>query len=296
MYRCECGGRVIWVEGELVCEKCGLTVKDQFVPTCFENEKLGSYIGRYGEDASRYRGFTEGENKLLKRYSDLYLRPSLEKNEMRLEAMAERLEFQLGLPRHLREEALKIVLMNGPNFSEGLMAYAYVLAARRRGIWALSWHVIHKKLRELGYKAEVSYSLKYNIGKKVRASYYLPHIVERVVFYIRGRSKGRGSMKYFTSLLNESERVLALVDKVRFTGHSPYSMAVTCVFLAEQMLARKERRKAFFTQKELARLTGVSIYTIREISSFVRGLLSELDEAVVLKSVIKPSVKYGGQG
>lgn len=296
MSKCSCGGRVIWVEGERVCENCGLTVKDQAIPVYFENEKLGSYIGRCGEDASKYKGFTEGENRLLKRYSDLYLRPSLEKNGMRLEAMGERLEFQLGLPRHLREEALKIVLMNGPNFSEGSVAYAYVLAARRRGIWALSWHVIHKKLRALGYKAEVSYSLKCNVGKKVRSSYYLPHIVEKVVFYVKERSKGRNLMKYFTKLLNESERILALVDKIRFTGHSPYSIAVTCVFLAEQMLARKERRKASFTQRELAYLTGVSIYTIRETSSFIRELLSELDKSLVLKSVIKPPAKYSGQG
>ena len=294
MHYCRCGGRTIKIEEEFVCERCGVVLgihEDLVNRQAVKERKLGSYLGLFRENVSLFDGLSEGNGTYIKKYSDLFLRPKEEKIKSRLEAMAERLENQLGLPRFLREEAIDILLKSGKSATEATLAYAYVVAARKRGNWYISWHVVQRKLRELGYRSDISDIF----ANDVHVDYlnYLPSLAEKVSFFVKERvkRKGKNPFIYFNELLKEARALFDKFDKYELEGHSPYSLAVTGIFLAEIQLARRERRKPFFTQQELAKLTNISIYTIRETSSFMRRILGDLNRPADLKPIIKVKVK-----
>jgi len=294
MHYCRCGGRTIKIDEEFVCEKCGVVLGTHEYPInqqIIKEGRLGSYLGLFKEDVSLFDGLSEGNGTYIKKYSDLFLRPKEEKVKSRLEVIAERLENQLSLPRFLREEAIDILLKSGKSATEAALAYAYVVAARRRGNWYISWHVVQRKLRELGYRSDISDIFTNDVH--VDYLNYLPSLAEKVSFFVKEKvkRKGKNPFIYFNELLEEARELFNKFDKYELEGHSPYSLAVTGIFLAEVELAKRERRRPFFTQQELAKLANISIYTIRETSSFMRRLLGDLNRPADLKPVIKVKVK-----
>lgn len=270
----------------MVCEKCGRTVTFVYENSNIDHRRhpLGSLIGR----ASRNEPIFHTSESYMRRYSNIFLKSREEKAEYRLRLLAERVENLLGLPSYLREDAIRLFMRRASARSLGALAYAYVIAARTKGNWAISWHTIHKKLKELGIRADIEDVAE--PGKTSTYSNYVPRIVEKVAFAFKERlaSIGMNPHTYYRELLLACRKILDSIDRTQLEGHSPFSVAVTLVYLSEHEWARKECRRPLFTQAEIATLTGISIYTIRETATLIRRLIS--DNAVSAKSVVKARV------
>ena len=224
----------------------------------------------------------------MRKYSNIFLKSKEEKAECRLRSLAERVENLLGLPSYLREDAIKLLMKRATTKSLGALAYAYVIAARMKGNWAISWHTIYKRLKELGIRADIEEMA--DIKRTPTYSNYMPRIAEKVAFAFKERlsSVGVNPHAYYRKLLLVCRELLDRIDRTQLDGHSPFSVAVTLVYLSEHELARREGRRPLFTQAEMARLTGVSIYTIRETGCLIRRLIS--DNATGPKAIIEAKV------
>lgn len=227
----------------------------------------------------------------MRKYSNIFLKSKEEKTEYRLRLLAERVENLLGLPSYLREDAIKLLMKRASAKSFGALAYAYVLAARMKGNWAISWHTIYKRLKELGIRADIEEMAE--MKKTPTYSNYMPRIVDKAAFAFKERlsSMGMNPHTYYKKLLTACREFLDRIDRTQLDGHSPFSVAVTLVYLSEHELAKREGRRPLFTQAEIATLTGVSIYTIRETGCLIRRLIS--DNAISPKTVIEAKIQYG---
>ena len=151
MSRCHCGGVFVNIEDEVVCERCGrILTQEKYYAEAYTNKNvgLGSLIGKGVRNNETFGNY-------MRKYSNIFLRPREEKAEYRLKGLAERVENLLGLPSYLREDAIKLLLKRTSVRSIGTLAYAYIMAARERGNWAISWHTVHRKLKEMGIKADI---------------------------------------------------------------------------------------------------------------------------------------------
>lgn len=276
------------LEGEEVCEKCGCALTSVYGDLNVERgrDHLGSTIGK--ARAGRLNSIFSTSESYMRKYSNIFLKSREEKDEYRLNLLAERVEVLLGLPSYLREDAIKILMSKASVRSIGALAYAYIIAARMRGNWAISWHIIHKKLRELGIRAEIE-ELANLRGTSTHLN-YVSRIINKVAFAFKERlvPLGVDPHTYYMRLHSLVRRIACSVDNTQLGGRSPFSLAVTLVYFAERELAREERRKPLFTQAEIAALTGVSIYTIREAVTLLRRLI--FNNAASAKSIIEAKV------
>ena len=274
------------LEGEIVCESCGRTVTPIYgapYANC-KGRPLGSLMGK----ASTGEPIFHTSESYMRKYSNIFLKSKEEKAEYRLRTLAERVENLLGLPSYLREDAIKLLMGRASAKSFGALAYAYVVAARMKGNWAISWHNVHKRLKELGIRADIEEMA----GMKKTSTYsnYVPRIAEKVAFAFKERASsiGMNPHTYYRKLLLACRELLGHIDRTQLDGHSPFSVAVTLVYLSEHEQARREGRRPLFTQAEIATLTEVSIYTIRETGCLIRRLIS--DNAASPKTVIEAKV------
>lgn len=214
----------------------------------------------------------------------------------------------LGLNKTVKESANKVFLHlvektspedGGPRvFSKSVQAlagYSVLVSCRRLGVKRVSWREIQTLMSKLGLEFKLSYVAPYVTRLKScldhsgvdRGAFNIINLVEmearvyvsRVTEYLvnnkcLGLTRAR---RYNRMLVN---RVHELLDELShdISGFSPKTISATLVYFAQLDLAKKCLGDPYFpslTQREFSKVTGVSIYTLREQLTKLRRMLTK---------------------
>ena len=73
-----------------------------------------------------------------------------------------------------------------------------------------------------------------------------------------------GATKFQEDLLTRGYELLGRLRSIHRGGRKPLITAIAAIYAADRLLAKEERRKPVLTQQRLAKIAGISEYSIRE--------------------------------
>lgn len=156
-------------------------------------------------------------------------------------------------------------------------AYCLLYATREsRDSYPLTIQEVVKAFKMVGHRVsapaiiKVGFHCREVFGGPLRvrgSEEFLRRIVERVIsdkeIATTMKDMGMNPHRFKGKLLRFSSRLLGSLTRDK-CGRNPYTLAVSSIYAAEKILARKEGRRLIFTQRSLARAASVAEYSIRE--------------------------------
>jgi transcription initiation factor TFIIIB Brf1 subunit/transcription initiation factor TFIIB len=298
-----CRGRIVSVDYELVCSKCGATygelsssfhqVYDLKSAELPEGLRLGSFMGsRYNHEPSSNLSFSASTYSYMKITSDLNDLGKTYRSLEYVSSIIDRVSSKMMLPKRISNVSKYIAyrMLSHTVHERGtlpaLAAYSIVVACRNSGL-PHSWKSIRECMSILGYNIRLRHLVKVSINAeektKVGPEIYLHLFIKKLVNEekIMERIKNRGIKAdgYYTALLQESKHICKAIGYDAIEGYSPLAVAATCVYLAESYLAKIGNRKKLFRQQEYCDMLKISKFTIREQGVKFRKILRQKNEA-----------------
>lgn len=292
-----CGGVVIEIEGEKVCRSCGCVhgyskvaspATRTLVEPCHKNRDRRSLsfnlLLMRRTDGKDGEGFIRRAREIIGRLCDnLGLNKTVEESANRT--------FLYLVRRAMPDDG------SGPKtFSKSVQAlagYSVLVSCRRLGVKRVGWREVQRIMSKLGLEFRLSYiapyvtRLKSSLGHLGidRGAFNIISLVEtearvyasRVTEYlVSNKHLGLTNARRYNRML--VDRVYELLDGLShdISGFSPKTISATLVYFAQLDLAKKCLEDPNFpslTQREFSKVTGVSIYTLREQLTKLRRML-----------------------
>lgn len=287
--RCrECSGAVIDAGDELVCNVCGAVKEKESLegwsaiksPRAMDytNQVLGGYLGPL-VNPTEARGFSQASSTFdyLKKISDFAGRD--DSTLYSCVGMIERVCEKLSLPGIVAGQAVviakKLLTVKRSRTditTAAVSAYAVIIACKIERVTSVGVREIVEAYRLLGRRVKTSALIELSLSSQVhagarKAEDYIGRVVAQLSsgsLSLELRERGSNPAAYFSKLRQCAEAVLAAVDQPSRGGHSPCTLAATAVYAGETVLARKEGRRRFFSQRRVASCVRVAEYTVRE--------------------------------
>ncbi len=278
-------GRIVDAGDEMVCSSCGMVSTKEVIEKSEErtpqaidytNHSLGSYLGplEYGYEEIFSKGLSSSPStfKYLKIISDFSHKE--EAGVYNCAKLVERVCEKLVLPAAVVGESVTIARSvmdlrrgHGEITIAAISAFSVINACKRLRVTSVGLREIVEAHRNLGYRVKASVINEISIDSPIRtkprrAEEYLANVLVRLRMAMEGSDGFEPG--YFGSLHEAARTALESVEGPARGGHNPRALAATAVYAGEIALARKEARKKFLSQKEIAACIGVAEYTIRE--------------------------------
>lgn len=298
---CElCGGRILSVDYELVCSACGAVqgVEEQSIHSVYDFNsidlldelRLGSYVGSRYEDKELAGNISSSGSNLyyIKKTSDFN---QLGKSYRTLEYVSKMIDAccgMLNMPKRIANMAKLLCyrMLNRSGYKRGTLpaiaGFSIIASCRSCGI-AMPWRSVKESLKLLGHQVRLRHLIDISINEKDK----LIIAPDRYLNILAGRLLDEQRIKdritemrltyrnYHKSLLLQAKIILQALDKNKVQGYNPQLVAATCLFLAENILAKKEKRRRVFSQTEFSEITKVSKFTLREQAVKFRRVIRE---------------------
>jgi len=291
--RCsECGGQVIYVNGEYVCTRCGLVISEEKISMNpewkpAEDDKrsrvgppLTNMLPSMGISTTVGKTFTDNlsENQIKSMFNMKILADSITKgNNRTLYKAASAIQYicdSLNLPKQVREEAMKIfVKSHERDLIKGRIVDIFALASVYLACRIMG---VGKTLKDIsqvnvgGRKVDRFKLYEYvkliteGLGIKVNAISIeqLIHVIAAKVY------NGVDCFEKKLETIRNAEEILSKLPKEFFFGKDPNGIAAAIVYLASL------KSGVTITQKEVARHAGVTEVTVRKRSREIGRILS----------------------
>lgn len=250
---------------------------------------LGSYIDYHKSSKfSPLRGSRIPESRQilfrrLKKSHDIYGRFVNHQTEYRIFRILNQISSNLNLPSHVRDTAAyiyrKIKNKHQARITNhvAVIAVCIFLAIREQNhLTPFTLKEICGAFQRIGHRinerilTRTALSLRINLGYQVkirRSEDYLSRLISEV-----SNSKTLGAKipkeiepkTYWQKLYLKALEILGKIPHIERGGRNPYVFAASIIYAAEQRLAYEQGRKPSLTQKEIAHLTSVAEYSIRD--------------------------------
>ena len=271
-----CGKVVRQVEEE---EKFHLEVHIQ-APSQLSDTRLGSYVGDRSDKHSQADFNGVSTLGFAKPLSDTM---GMDGSELKCKAMIRRVADRLFLPAFVQQNATALawkVLAEGDGGKRrirlaAVSAYSILSAARAAGRDHVSPKAIMQAFNDIGQKVTTSALLHLGMDSSVDVRPSDPAALLRTVLnglqadekvLKRLRKNGVEPAPYFRRLLQASQTVLAAMDGMK-DGRNPRTVAAGSVYLAS-----KDASPGVVTQGTVAKIAGITEYTVRDfVATINRG-------------------------
>jgi transcription initiation factor TFIIIB Brf1 subunit/transcription initiation factor TFIIB len=289
---------------EFVCPKCGIVKEKEVLENDgralpkfeFGNHALGSYMGskQTTNEERRSKGFSKANSTYgyLKVVSDFAGRE--DGADYACFRMIRRVCEKLFLPHFVVQQAASVarkVLATEHHDRRvtiaAVSAYSLIVACKVEAVASVSVREIVDAHTALGRRVRVSSIIQLSLESPIktvarRPEQYISKILAKLSLNQRiGQTlirEGRPQTVFLNSLRSTALEVLAEIDDGVTAGRRPCALAASAVYAAEVVLARRESRKRWITQKDLAECGDSAEYTIR-------GQVSEIFMPVVERIV-----------
>jgi transcription initiation factor TFIIIB Brf1 subunit/transcription initiation factor TFIIB len=274
---------------EFVCPTCGIVKEkevienDGRVPSkiVFGNHALGSYMGarQTTYEERRSMGFSKANSTYgyLKVVSDFAGRE--DGPDYSCFRMIRRVCEMLHLPQ--------VVVQQGANVARRVLtsehhehrvtiasvsAYSLIVACKIEGVTSVSVREIVDAHTALGRRVKASSIIRLSLDSAIktnprRPGEYVSKILAKMSLNERLSQtlirEGLSMTGYLNSLRSKALDILREVDVGLTEGRRPCALAASAVYSAELVLARRESRRRWITQRELAECSDSAEYTIR---------------------------------
>ena len=286
----ECFGSVVDVGEEMVCSSCGIVTQKEVIDSPaggqlqaidFTGQALGGYLGSAEPTSEeRHSGGLSGSQS---RYSYLKVISDYAGREdgtvYACAKMVERACDLLALPRVVMAEAVivaKRILGDLPRrsaTSAAVSAFAIVTACKVIGGMPIGARDVIATLRAMGKRVRMSDLIQLSLDVPSHSSPRKPaDCLQRVVAKLgtnqrlvrRLSAAGTPPVEYFRAVRGGADAALDEVDELAKSGHNPWALAATSLYVAESRLSKLEGRKPRISQKDVGIAAGVAEYTVRE--------------------------------
>lgn len=288
--RCtECNRPLVDAGDEFVCPSCGIVKEKEVLENdarvspnfVFGKHALGSYMGSLHstEEEIRSRGFsrTNSTYGYLKVVSDFAGRGG--GADYACFRMIRRVGEKLFLPNLVIQQAANLArkVLATKNHDRrvtiaAVSAYSLVAACKIEAITSVTIREIVDAHNALGRRVKASSIIQLSLESPFktaprRPEDYVSKVLVKLSFNARiGQTLAREGIPlngFLSSLRSTTLEVLAEIDGTLTVGRRPYALAASAVYAAEVVLARRESRKRWITQRDLAECGDSAEYTIR---------------------------------
>ena len=287
----DCQGSLVDAGEEFVCPNCGVVAEKEILETgkalagtvpILGAQPLGSYLGSISPTARERssKGFSSSNSTYayLKLISDSAGREdgSLHECARMIERVGEKLSlpgFVLAQAASLARKVLPLKEANRRVTIASVSAFSLDSACKLAGVRSVSTREILEAHRSLGRRVKMSSLIQLSLDSGIRTKPRTPEDCLTKVFVGLSRSQGLtvllnqkvgGTAEYFLALRQLAERILAQLDEVTKAGHRPSALAATSVYAADQLLAKRDNRERWITQRDVAECGETAEYTVRE--------------------------------
>ncbi|MDA4126266.1 MAG: hypothetical protein OK452_03545 [Thaumarchaeota archaeon] len=284
----DCHRLLVDAGDEFVCPSCGIVKEKQVmendvrVSPKFELGKhaLGSYMGTIHttNEERRSRGFSKANStyRYLKVVSDFAGRE--EGADYTCFRMIRRICEKLFLPDFVVQQAANVarkVLATKHDRRvtiAAVSAYSLIVACKIEAVTSVSVKEIVDAHTALGRRVKVSSIIQLSLESPFKSAprrpeEYLSKILAKLSLNQRiGQTlirEGLSQTVFLNSLRSTALEVLSEVDGSVTVGRRPCALAASAVYAAEVVLARRESRKRWLTQRDLAECGDSAEYTVR---------------------------------
>jgi len=179
---------------------------------------------------------------------------------------------------YLYQKAVKKINKKISNHIVLIAACLFFAIREYKELAPLTIQEITQSFKKLGHRISVKKVIRITLDlrslfirehPKIRKSEdYLCRVISDVVSspIIERRLKDRdfNTEEYRNLLMKESNHILTKVGSTSRGGRNPYIFAVSTVYCADRIIAKKKAKKPILTQKILAKITRVAEYSIRD--------------------------------
>jgi len=286
----ECGGKLVIVNGQLVCSSCGLVKGYVNVDWPFQMGNV-SREGVVGSEIQLDRSVKR--SRVLRRLNRQLKTWQSKRMPYRIKQVIERAGEKIGLPHHVIERAKVLYVKSHKSLKEsnlGISTYSLSAAALLVAIWEidhappLTIEEMTEIYRSLGHRV-VARTLARAVSIVKRFSNVKPTpsillrkytvritnvLISQNIIRIRLKKQRKFRrlkipLEYYKSLI--IERAASLAEELPLKlkqGKNPYIVAASLVYIAEQLVAKNLGIKPAFSQKLVAKYTGISEYSVRD--------------------------------
>lgn len=286
----ECLGCVVDAGEEFVCSSCGIVTPKEIIESQeggqlqaldFTGQALGGYLGSaeptFEERHSGGLSGAQSSYSYLKLVSDYAGRE--DSTVYACAKMIERACDLLALPRVVMAEAVveaKKLLGEMPRrqaTSTAVSAYAIVTACKVVGGMPVGARDVIETHRAMGKRVSMSDLIQLSLDSPTRLSPRKPgDCMQKVVARLGANQRlirrlaaaGTAQVEFFRSMRREAMKALDEVDELSKSGHNPWALAATSLYVAEVRLASSSGHRPRISQREVALAAGVAEYTVRE--------------------------------
>jgi transcription initiation factor TFIIIB Brf1 subunit/transcription initiation factor TFIIB len=286
----ECSGEIVDAGEELVCSSCGVALPKEILESSrggpiqaidFTGQGLGGYLGppepRPQDRGAKGLSGTKSSYRYMKLVSDYAGRE--DSTVYGCAKMIERICGNLGLPRYVMADSVvvaKRVLgghMRNRASSAAISAYAIANACRSAGTVQVGVREILEAHGGLGKKVTMSDLIQLSIEVPLRTPPRRPQdCLSRILARLGTnprvlaslRNAGAAQVAYFTRVRSLAVESLNQADEVSKSGHNPWALAATGLYVAELRLSNLEGRRPRLSQRDVAKAAGVAEYTVRD--------------------------------
>jgi len=247
----------------------------------FTGQALGGYLGSAEPTfEERHSGGLSGSQS---RYSYLKVISDYSGREdstvYACAKMVERACDLLALPRVVMAEAViiaKRLLGDLPRrraTSAAVSAFAIVTACKVVGGIPAGARDVIATHRAMGKRVSMSDLIQLSLDAPSRLSPRRPSDCMQKVMARLGTNQrllrrlsgaGVSQVEFFRAVRGGAAEALDETDEMAKSGHNPWALAATALYVAESRLSKLEGRKPRISQKDVAIAAGVAEYTVRE--------------------------------
>ncbi|MHA1754117.1 MAG: hypothetical protein ACTSYR_01195 [Candidatus Odinarchaeia archaeon] len=251
---------------------------------------LGSYIDYlnancfYDTKGSPLSARKQNFYRRLKYRYNLYGRVKDQQTDYRIFRILNRISSKLNLSNHIRDSAayhyrkIKKRFRGRIKNHVVLIALCLILAIRNnKELIQVNLRELCEVFRKLGHRVtprsitRLAFQLKIKLGytiKNVKSEEYITKIISALSNSVEIKNKlntNKENQNNYWQLLNlETFKLLRNISKMDRGGRNPYVFAAAAVYAAEQKIARENNRRPYLTQREIAEITHVAEYSIRD--------------------------------
>ncbi len=264
----ECNGKLVVEVNETVCQSCGAVAAIDQGAWQDVSHRGPKWLGTTLLDRDSDRLGTPRMKYLAKRvnYNRAYVYVAS------CQSIIERACNMAGIPANIKAIAMGIaerVAPIRPATMPIVAAYCLVYADRMTSVGSFSSKKLMKAIGDMGYR--IKWHSVLQLDKVFPVPPKVVNIDAMMWSTISGlRSTRDLSTHYWSDLASDSKHILGLIENYR-DGTDPSTIAGLCVYLAEVAIATREKRKRYFTQKDVARFTRVSAYALRDLLERIRS-------------------------
>ena len=274
---------------EFVCPRCGIVKEKEVLEFDgralprfeFGNHALGSYMGSKltTNEERRSRGFSKANSTYgyLKIVSDFAGRE--DGADYACFRMTRRVCEKLHLPDFVVQQASSVARKvlatkhDDRRFTiAAVSAYSLIVACKVESVTSVSVREIVDAHSALGRRVKASSIIQLSLESSIktaprRPEEYVSKILAKLSLNERMSQtlirEGVPKTIFLNSLRSIALEVLARLDRSITAGRRPCALAASAVYAAEVLLSRRESRKRWITQRDLAECGDSAEYTIR---------------------------------